>query len=209
MAAGSPSERGDEHREVLDDAPMRASARKGRSAARLAVVQALYQREVTGAGADAVVAEFLSLRLPAMSTDPEPGLDPMLDKAWFAQLVRGVQAEPAIDEMVGNALSAEWPLQRLERVLRAILRAGAYELLRCADVPARAVINEYVELAHDFFAGREPALVNAVLDRLARVLRADECGAAPAPAVPEAGLQDVAAPNAGVPGAGVPGAVAT
>ena len=155
-------------------------SRRGRRAARLAAVQALYQQEVTGAKAEAVVAEVLTVRLAAAATDPEASFDPQLDRAWFAQVVRGVAAEPEIDGMLGAALSAEWPLPRLERVLRAILRAGAYELLRCAEVPAHAAINEYVEIAHDFFAGREPGMVNAVLDRLARTLRADEM-TAPAP----------------------------
>ena len=78
--------------------------------------------------------------------------------------------------MITPALSAEWPLERLEAVLRAILRAGAYELFARADVPLKVVITEYVDIAHAFFEGKEPGLVNAVLDRIGRVLRTDEAG---------------------------------
>ena len=76
-----------------------------------------------------------------------------------------------VDGIVAASLPADWPLARLESVLRAILRAGCYELLARSDVPARVVINEYVEVAHAFFSGKEPGLANGVLDRLARTLR--------------------------------------
>jgi N utilization substance protein B len=89
--------------------------------------------------------------------------------------VRGV-AERAedIDRMLASALTESWTVERLEVVLRCILRAGAYELLARPGVPARAAINEYVELAHAFYAGAEPGMVNGLLDRLARLLRPEE-----------------------------------
>ena len=87
----------------------------------------------------------------------------------------GVAGEmPTLDRMLADCLQPEGHLERLEVVLRAIFRLGTYELLSVDDVPVRVVISEYVDLAHAFFSGREPGLVNGVLDKIARVLREDE-----------------------------------
>jgi N utilization substance protein B len=148
--------------------------------ARLAAVQALYQIEMSQVPAgmpdriERVIREFGRYRL-GQEVDGEQVGD--ADEALFADIVRGATARrPEIDDAVAGALTAEWPLERLETILRAILRAGAYELLARVDVPARVVISEYLEVAHAFFAGKEPSLVNGVLDRLGRVLRAAELG---------------------------------
>ncbi|MBI4183767.1 MAG: thiamine-phosphate kinase [Proteobacteria bacterium] len=152
-----------------------------RSAARLAAVQALYQIEMAGAGAEPVVQEFLHHR-----PRTEPG-GVAIDRDLFADLVRGAVAErEALDRLVVGCLAPKWPFERLESVLRAILRVASYEIARRTDVPARAAINEYVELAHDFFTGREPAMVNGILDCIARATRAAEIG-------PMAGAGDAAA----------------
>ena len=143
-----------------------------RRAARLAAVQALYQLDLVPGPAEPVIDEFMHHRLSG--DDPE---QPTVraDRTMFAELVRGVVARQVeIDRMLGANLAAGWTLDRLDRVLRAALRAGAFELSSRPDVPARVVINEYVELAHSFFAGKEPGFVNGVLDRLARELRPDE-----------------------------------
>ena len=138
-----------------------ASPRAARRAARLAAVQAIYQLDMNAAQSNSVVAEFVTHRL---------GRD--ADRALFADLVNGVADRLAdLDRMIGEALVEGWTVERLETVLRAILRAGTYELVARADVPPRVAISEYVEIAHAFFAGREPGLVNGVLDRLARLLR--------------------------------------
>ena len=143
-----------------------------RSLARLAAVQALYQIELGGEAPEAVVAEFAAHRL-GREIDGDRYAE--ADRAFFADLVSGCSERGGdIDGMLSAALPADWPLLRLESVLRAILRAGAFELLARADVPARVVINEYVEIAHAFFSGKEPGMVNGVLDRLARNLRAEE-----------------------------------
>ncbi len=139
------------------------------SVARLAAVQALYQVEMTGAPSERVVAEFLSHRL-----DEE--LDGVTlaaaDRGLFEELVRGASAErDDLDDMLAAVLDADWPVERLETLLRIVLRAGAYELSGRPDVPVRVVISEYVDLAGAFFGGKEPGLVNGVLDRLARELR--------------------------------------
>ena len=156
--------------------PARLSKEQGgpgkRSLARLAAVQALYQIELGGETPDAVVAEFAAHRL-GREIDGERYAE--ADRAFFADLVKGCsERRGEIDGMLSAALPADWPLLRLENVLRAILRAGAFELLARGDVPARVVINEYVEVAHAFFSGKEPGMVNGVLDRLARSLRAEE-----------------------------------
>lgn len=152
-------------------APRNPTRRTRRSAARLAAVQALYQVDLTAAEPAAVIDEFRRHRLEA---GREAG-GPPADATFFAELVNGVAARRAeIDGMLAPLLAEGWTLERLETVLRATLRAGAFEMLARGDVPARVVIDEYVQVAHAFFSDREPAVVNGVLDRLARRLRPDE-----------------------------------
>ena len=156
--------------------PARASKEGGgpgkRSLARLAAVQALYQIELGGETPEAVVAEFSTHRF-GREIDGDRYAE--ADRAFFADIVKGCSERRAeIDEMLSSALPSDWPLARIESVLRAILRAGAFELVARSDVPARVVINEYVEVAHAFFSGKEPGMANGVLDRLARSLRAEE-----------------------------------
>lgn len=160
--------------------PGRAGGR--RSAARLAAVQALYEMDVTGAGADPVLAEFLSRRWALTQSgggqgdgahDEKPAALVAPDLDYLADLVRGASERQAeLDAAIGPALSGDWTVPRLEALLRAILRAGTYELIAHPEVDAAIVIDEYVEVAHAFFAAKEPSLVNAVLDRLARAARA-------------------------------------
>jgi N utilization substance protein B len=140
-----------------------------RSAARLAAVQALYQIELCGAKPEAVIAEFVKHRLGREIDGDNYG---EVDAELFADIVAGTAARgEALDRAISAALTPDWPLARLETVLRAILRAGAYELMARSDVPARVAISEYLDVAHAFFAGKEPGLVNGVLDRLAHELR--------------------------------------
>ena len=145
-----------------------------RAAARLAAVQALYDTDIAGAKADPVLVELMQSR---WKSSPDGGGLPPPDVSFLGGLVRGVEGRlEEIDALIGGALSENWPMDRLEAVLKAILRAGAFELLALDEVPAKVVINEYVDLAHAFFAGKEPGLVNAVLDHLARSLRSAEIG---------------------------------
>jgi len=154
-------------------------AGRRRSVARLLAVQALYQIEINkiegGVEVDAVVGEFVKDRLGQEIEGEHYG---EADRSMFIDIVRGSSSrQREVDEMISSALSEDWPIHRLETILRAILRAGAYELLARADVPPRVIISEYLDVAHAFFAGKEPAMVNGVLDRIARVLRADDLGA--------------------------------
>ncbi len=155
----------------------KAKARPGsstRTVARLAAAQALYEIEIASASPHEVVPAFVSSGFKGLIEDGEAG---PADARFFEQLVLGASGElPTIDPMLTTALEPEFTVPRLEVLLRAILRLGAYELVALGDVPAKVVITEYVELAHDFFSGREPALVNGVLDRLAHLLREDEVG---------------------------------
>ncbi|HKW53477.1 MAG TPA: transcription antitermination factor NusB [Stellaceae bacterium] len=149
--------------------PRSPTALRRRSVARLAAVQALYQIDLSGAPPAAVVAEFQKHRLGREQDGENYG---EADTALFADIVNGVIARQAdLDRTLSGALAADWPLERLETVLRAVLRAGAYELLARSDVPARVAISEYLDIAHAFFSGKEPGLVNGVLDRIAHVLR--------------------------------------
>ena len=138
-----------------------------RSAARLAAVQALYQLEIAGADPGDVIHEFVEFRF-AREGEAQ-------DEAFFADLVHGVvKHQVEIDRALAGSLSESWTLARIDSILRAGLRAAAYELIARADVPAKVVIDEYVELARDFFDGDEPKFVNAVLDKLAREKRGAE-----------------------------------
>lgn len=146
-----------------------AGTGRPRTASRLAAVQALYQIDVTGGVPSSVILEFSRHNLPGNAPDESFG-DP--DAQMFGDLVTGVSARREdIDRGIAAVLTPDWPLERLEIILRAILRAGAYELLALPKVPTRVVISEYLDIAHAFFEGKEPGLVNGVLDRLARQLR--------------------------------------
>ena len=149
---------------------MTGSARQARSVARLAAVQALYQMETAGAGAEAVIREFSDHRF---GRDLEGVRLAHADETFFGALVRGVVADQdAVDAAVRRRLAAGWRLDRIDATARSILRAGAYELLRRPDVPAEVVIDEYVEIAKSFFEGPEPGFINAALDAIARDERA-------------------------------------
>ena len=151
--------------------------REKRSAARLAALQALYQLEITGISATDVIDEFIAHRF---GPDPETGPGNAHDEVFFADIVHGVlKHQVEIDRSLAGALAAGWTLTRIDSILRALLRCAAYELVGRSDVPVKVVIDEYVELARDFFDGTEPGFVNAVLDRLAHGKRAAEFGEAP------------------------------
>ncbi len=143
-----------------------------RSAARLAAVQALYQMDVGGKGVVEAMAEFESYWIgrEVEGVEHQPA-----EAAFFRDILGGVVREQeAVDRRVDEALATGWPLKRVEAVLRAILRAGAYELMFRRDVPARVAISEYVDVARAFYGEDEPGLVNAVLDAVGRAVRADE-----------------------------------
>jgi N utilization substance protein B len=142
---------------------------EARRAARLAAVQALYQMELAGVGAEEVAEEFIAHRF---------GETP-IDTDFFKSIVEGVPVHQVeIDKAIAACLSATWTLTRVDSILRAILRAGGLELVARRDVPAKVVIDEYVGIAHDFFAGDEPSFANAALDAMARRKRAKEFGLA-------------------------------
>lgn len=148
------------------DTPKLKAANK-RGAARLGAVQALYQMDMSGSGVLETAAEYETFRL-GQEIDGVRYRD--ADPAWFRAILSGVVAEQTrLDPVVRTALSEDWPLSRLDGTLRAILRAGAWELIHRKDVPVAVVVTEYVDIAHAFFEdGEEPRMVNAVLDRIAR-----------------------------------------
>jgi N utilization substance protein B len=116
-----------------------------------------------------VIDEFTTHRIGALAEERTvAGADP----EHFARILHGVvRRQKELDPVIDGQLASGWRLVRVDAILRAILRAGAFELVEEADVPVRVVINEYVEVAHAFFAGDEPRVVNGVLDALARKLR--------------------------------------
>ncbi len=149
-----------------------------RSSARLAAVQALYQIEASQNPHDQVIKDFLIGRTGglAVTEDADTAQETTvaltsLDAELFIGIVRAVQTrESEIDDMIKAALSPEWPWDRLEMTLRAVLRAGVGELLTRTDIPGGATVSEFIDVAHAFYAGVEPRMVNAVLDRIAKVL---------------------------------------
>jgi N utilization substance protein B len=147
-------------------------ARENRAAARLNAVQALYQMEVGGKGLHEILAEFESHWIGG-EIEGDQYIEAEVE--FFRDILTGVlDDQVALDQLVDAALADGWPLKRVEAVLRAVLRAGTYELKKRKDVPARVVIKEYVDVAAAFLDRDEVGMANAVLDSLARRLRLDE-----------------------------------
>ncbi len=145
-----------------------------RGAARLAAVQALYQMDVGGTSLLETVAEYESFRL-GRELDGDTYRE--ADAAWFRDIVSGVvRSQTTIDPLIHSSLTSDWPLSRLDTTLRAILRAGAYEVTSRKDVPIAVIVSEYVDIAKAFYSEEEPRLVNAVLDRVARRARGEGRG---------------------------------
>lgn len=142
---------------------------KSRSAARLAAVQALYQLEMEGMPVHLLLHEFHAHRLGATIEDVTYA---EAEEAFFDDVVQGVDRRRAeIDGLVAARLSANWSLDRLDKPMRQILRAGTYELLARKDVPTATVISEYVDVAHAFYDKRESGFVNGLLDAVAKDVR--------------------------------------
>ena len=149
-------------------------AHASRSVARLAAVQALYQMEVSSIGVEGVIREFTEHRFDRdlEGGEGEGATLASADEAFFADLVRGVVAQQAkVDAAIVRRLAEGWRLERLDATVRAILRAGAFELSQRPDVPLEVAIDEYVEIGKSFFEGPEPGVVNGVLDGIAREAR--------------------------------------
>jgi N utilization substance protein B len=143
----------------------------------VAAVQALFQSEAGGESAETVIDQFVRHRIGTLNSDAgfEDGRVPQADVPLFSKIVRGAAKDSeAIDAAISGHLSANWSMERLDPVLRALLRAAAAELWGGTDTPARVVINEYMDIAHGFFDGEEPRFANGVLDALARQMRGDE-----------------------------------
>ena len=157
-----------------DDKDARKANKRG--AARLAAVQALYQMDLAGTGLNEILAEFESHWI---GREVEGAQYLPAEAAFFRDIVSGVVHEQReLDPLIDEALSKGWPLKRIETVLRAALRAGAYELIHRTDVPARVVVAEYADVVAAFVERDETGMVNAVLDQLARRVRAGEFGRA-------------------------------
>jgi transcription antitermination protein NusB len=143
-----------------------------RGVARLAAVQALYQMDIAGTGILEIIAEYETYRL-GQEIDEEQYLQ--ADAQWFRGIVAGtVDKQRNIDPMIQDALTEDWPLSRLDATLRALMRAGCWEVVYKLDVPTAVVINEYVDIAKAFFGGDEPKIANAVLDRIAKKQRPEK-----------------------------------
>ncbi len=143
-----------------------------RGSARLAAVQALYQMDISGTPVAEVVEEYENIRI-GQEVDGDEYLQ--ADLGWFRGIVAGVvELQTELDPMIHEALPDDWPLSRIDTLLRAVMRSGVFELRRRKDVPAKVVINEYLDVANAFFDEDEPRLVNGVLNRIARELREDE-----------------------------------
>ena len=150
-----------------------------RTGARVAAVQALYQSDYTGESAEAVIQQFLQHRIGSLPGRGgyEEGWIPEADLPLFGTIVRkAARNGETLDGILTGLLDADWPLTRLDPVLRALLRAATAELWgeEANAPPAKVVINEYLDIAHGFFGGEEPRFANGMLDALARSLRPKE-----------------------------------
>ena len=144
-------------------------------------MQALFQSEQGSENPETVIDQFVRHRLGDKPGEKpgesgyEDGRIPDAEVPLFARVVRGaIRQQDTIDAMLAEALPSDWPLARIDPVLRALLRAAGSELASTDGAPAKVVINEYMDIARGFFTGPEPGLANAVLDKLARLLRAGD-----------------------------------
>ena len=154
----------------MSDAPRgSAKAPSRRQSARLAAVQALYQWQEGQDEAATIVDQFLTVRTGEQG---EAGMRRDADKPLFRDVVEGTAAhKEELEQTVTGALAKDWTWARVDRLVRAILLAGAYELVHRKDVPPRVAINEYVEIAHAFYDKGEATFINSVLDRVAHEAR--------------------------------------
>ena len=161
--------------------PKKPTTGRPRLGARVAAVQALFQSEASGDSAETVIQQFIRHRIGGMPGEGgfDDGRVPIADVPLFSQIVRSVgKHAEALDGMVASNLTGGWAMDRLDPVLRALLRCAAAELWSGKEPPAKVVINEYMDVAHGFFDDAEPRFANGVLDALARQLRPDEFAAA-------------------------------
>ncbi len=163
---------------AVQDAGGQVKPANKRGAARLAAVQALYQMDVAGSGVLETAAEYETYRL---GKELDGSVYREADAQWFRAILAGVvEGQKTIDPVIRRALTDDWPLSRLDSTLRAILRAGVYELRERKDVPVAVIVSEYVDIANAFYDEEEPKLVNAVLDRVSRAERGEGRGKDPA-----------------------------
>lgn len=146
---------------------------KHRRAARISIVQALYQMDVASTPSKTVIKEFRNHRF-GYSDEPEMI---EVDEVFFEEIIDGVvSSQDMIDGKISSLLPEKWPLRRLEITLRSLLRAAVFEVTRRPDIPALVIIDEYVSIAADFFDGKESGMVNSILDKIAKEVRAAEFG---------------------------------
>ncbi|MBB5710003.1 transcription antitermination factor NusB [Sphingomonas xinjiangensis] len=149
--------------------PKARTRSKARAAARLAAVQALYQHEMEGTPIPSLLHEFHQHRLGATIEDEEYA---EADNTLFDDIVKGVTARSEeIDRVIAGKLSTGWSLERLDKPMRQILRAGTYELIARQDIPVGAVINEYLDVTDAFYDRREKGFANGLLDAVAKEVR--------------------------------------
>lgn len=156
---------------------MKPAPGRPRTGARLAAVQALFQAEQSGDSVETVLDQFVRHRLGTAPGQEgfEDGRVEAADRPLFARVLRAAATAPDdLDQVIANHLAKGWAINRLDPVLRAILRAAGGELRDASGPPARVVIKEYMDIAHGFFGGEEPRFCNGVLDAMARALRAEE-----------------------------------
>ena len=150
--------------------PRTAGRSKARAAARLAATQALYQHEMEGTPVVSLLHEFHQHRLGATIEDAEY-IDADVD--FFDDLVKGTLARLAeVDALIAANVTADWKIDRLDKPMKAILRAGTYELLARKDVAVGTVIGEYLDVTDAFYERREKGFVNGILDGVAKTVRA-------------------------------------
>lgn len=148
-----------------------------RSLSRLGAVLALYQMDIAGTDLNVIIDEFVNARGPsALDVENQDSMEidlSTMDKELFTDILHGIVAnQKEIDTAIHDQLNADWPMARIDTTLRAIFRAGGYEMLKRPDIPPKVVINEYVGMSKAFFDVRETNMINGVLDSIAKDIRA-------------------------------------
>jgi transcription antitermination protein NusB len=149
------------------------SRSKARAAARIAAVPALYQHDMEGTPLARLLDEFHMHRLGGEIDDEvDDSQYAEAEVKFFDDVVKGAIARrDEIDAQLSAKLAEGWKIERLDKTMLQILRAGAYELMARADVATGTAITEYVDVAHAFFDQRDAKFVNGVLDAVAKAVR--------------------------------------
>ena len=141
----------------------------GRSTARQAAMQLLYER-MSGGKADDASYELVYEQLSRAQKDAKESLTPSEeDLSYIRDILTGVsEHEKELDSAIAEHSTGEWTLSRISHVDLSIMRLSAYELFYREDVPDNVAISEAMELAGTYSEPKSGRYINGVLGALGR-----------------------------------------